>query len=65
MLWWALDTFVKDMKIRLRKNWLFILTEREVPQGENWFWSGEFMISYDGYGFVPCMTCPTACPRPT
>ena len=64
MLWWALATFVKGMKIRLRKNWLSILAEREVPQCRNWWWSGEFMINYDGYGFVPCMTCPTSCPTP-
>ena len=31
MLGWALATFVKDMKIRLRKNWLLILGERELP----------------------------------
>ena len=30
MLRWALATFVKGMKIRLRKNWLSILAEREV-----------------------------------
>ena len=35
------------------------------PERRNWWWSGEFMINYDGYGFVPCMTCPTSCPRPT
>ena len=34
-------------------------------QRRNWWWSGEFMMNYDGYGFVPCMTCPTTCPRPT
>ena len=39
--------------------------EREVPQRRNWWWSGEFMINYDGYGFVPCMTWPTSFPRPT
>ena len=31
MLGWALATFVKAMKLRLRKNWLSILAEREVP----------------------------------
>ena len=31
MLRWALATFVKGMKIRLRKNWLSILAEQEVP----------------------------------
>ena len=36
------------MNIRLRKNWLFILAEREVPQHRN-CWSHEFMINYDGY----------------
>ena len=30
MLGWALDTFVKGMKIRLHKNWLSIVAEREV-----------------------------------
>ena len=34
MLGWALATFVKGMKIRLRKNWLSILAEREVPRVE-------------------------------
>ena len=42
MLRWALATFVKGMKIRLRKNWLLILAEREVPQRRNWRWYGEF-----------------------
>ena len=66
-LWlgWALATFVKDMKIRLRNNWLSILAEREVPQCRNCWWSDAFMINYDGYGFVPCMMCPTTCPHPT
>ena len=32
MLRGALATFVKGMKIRLRKNWLPILAEREFPQ---------------------------------
>ena len=62
MLGWALATFVKDMKIRLRKNWLSILAERELP---HCWWSEEFMINYYGYGFVPCMMCPTTCSRPT
>ena len=34
MLQWALTTFVKGMKIGLRKNWLSILAEREVPSVE-------------------------------
>ena len=38
------------MKIRLRKNWLSILAEREVPQSRNCLWWDEFMINYDGYG---------------
>ena len=37
----------------------------ELLQRKNWWWSGEFMINYDGYGLVPCMTCSTSCPRPT
>ena len=37
----------------------------KVPQRRSWWWSGEFMINVDGYGFVPCITCPTSCPRPT
>ena len=47
MLGWALATFVKAMKIRLRKNRLFILalTVRSPP---GW---NEFVIDYDGYGF--------------
>ena len=64
MLQWALATFVKGMKIRLRKNWLSILAEREVPQRRYWRWNGEFMINYDGYGFVPWVTCSTSCPHP-
>ena len=62
MLRWALATFVKGMNIGLPKNWLSILAEREVPQRTNWRWYGEFMINYDGYGFVPWKTCPTSCP---
>ena len=65
MLGWALATFVKGMKIRLRKIWLSNLAEREVPQHRNCWWSDEFMINYDGYGFVLCMMCPTSCPSPT
>ena len=64
MPWWALATFVKGMEIRWCKNWLSILAEREVPQRRNCRWCDEFMINYDGYGFVPCMTCPTSCPHP-
>ena len=65
MLRWALATFVKGMKIRLRKNWLSTLAERELPQRRNWRWYGGFMINYDGCGFVPWMTCPTSCPHST
>ena len=53
------------MKIRLRKIWLSNLADREVPQHRNCWWSDEFMINYDGYGFVLCMMCPTSCPSPT
>ena len=52
MLGWTLATFVKGMKIRLRKNWLSILAEREVPQSRNCLWCDELMINYDGYGFI-------------
>ena len=53
------------MKIRLCKNWLSsILAEREVPSIEIADGPDEFMINYDGYGFVLCMTCPTSCPGP-
>ena len=31
---WVSTTFVKGMKIRLRKNWLSILAVREVPSVE-------------------------------
>ena len=31
---WALATFVKGMKIRLRKNWLSILAKRKIPRVE-------------------------------
>ena len=65
MLGWALATFVKGMKIRLRKIWLSNLAEREVPQHRNCWWSDEFMINYDGYGFVLCLMCPTSCPSPS
>ena len=41
------------MQIGLRKNWLSIFAEREVPQRTNRLWYDEFMINYDGYGFVP------------
>ena len=50
MLGWALATFVKGMKIRLRKNWLSILATREVPQSRNCLWCDELMIHYDRYG---------------
>ena len=50
MLGWALATFVKGMKIRLRKNWLSILAKREVPQSRNCLWCDELMINYDRYG---------------
>ena len=63
--WVSTGHFFKGRKIRLHKNWLSILAEREVPQRRNWWWSGEFMVNYDGYGFVLCMTCPTSCPCPT
>ena len=64
MHWVSTGHFCK-MKIRLRKNWLSNLAEREVPQHRNCWWSDEFMSNYDGYGFVLCMTCPTSCPSPT
>ena len=54
MLGWALATFVKGMKIRLRKNWLSILVEREVLQHRNCLWCDEFMITYD----LPVQTIP-------
>ena len=66
MLGWALATFVKGMKIRLRKNWLSIL-KRENPQSRNCLWCDELMINYDRYGFCcvqECMnewTCITFC----
>ena len=50
MLGWALATCVKGMKSRLRKNWLSILAEREVPQHRNCLWCDELFINYDGYG---------------
>ena len=50
MLGRALATFVKGMKIRLRKNWLSVLGERKVPQRRNCRWCDEFMVNYDGYG---------------
>ena len=50
MLGWALATFVKGVKIRLRENWLSVLADQKVPQRRNCRWSDEFMINYDGYG---------------
>ena len=47
---WALATFVKGMKIRLRKNWLSILAKRKIPQSRNCLWCDELMINYDRYG---------------
>ena len=41
---------VQGMKIRLRKNRLSILAEREVPQSRYCLWCDELMINYDGYG---------------
>ena len=32
MLEWALTTFVKSTKIRLRKSWLSVLAEWKLPQ---------------------------------
>ena len=49
MLEWALATFVKGMKMRLRKSWLSILAEWKVPQRRNCRWCDEFMINYDEY----------------
>ena len=42
---------VKDVKIRLRKNWLSVLAERKVPEAQrrNCRWCDELMINY-GYG---------------
>ena len=48
MLWWTLATFViREWKSMLRKNWLSILAEREVPQHRNCqcIWCDEFMIT--------------------
>ena len=39
-----LATFVKGMKIRLRKNWLSILAKREVPQSRNGLWCDELKV---------------------
>ena len=35
------------------------------PQRRRVWWSGVFIINYDGYGIAPCITCPSSCPRPT
>ena len=52
MLGWALATFVKGMKIRLRKNWLSILAKREVPQSRNCLWCDELIINMIDMGCV-------------
>ena len=62
MLRWALATFIKGIQIRLHKNWLSILAEREVPHVEIDDGLVNFMINYDGYGFVPAVW---RVPRPT
>ena len=59
MLGWALATYVKGVKIRLRKNWLSVLAERKVPQRRNCRWCDEFMINYDGYWL--CSVCHGLC----
>ena len=47
MLEWALATFVKGVKIRLRKSWVSILAEWTVPQRRNCRWCDEFVIMMD------------------
>ena len=42
-------TFVKGVKIRLRKNWLSVWAERKFPQRRNCRWCDEFIINYNGY----------------
>ena len=59
MLGWALATFVKGMKIRLRKNWLSILAERKFSHSRNWLWCDELMINYDRY--VLCCVWRSLC----
>ena len=49
MLELVLATFVKGMKIRLRKSRLSVLAEWKVPQRRNCWWCDEFMINSDGY----------------
>ena len=49
---WALATFVKGMKIRLRKNWLSILAKRKIPQSRNCLWCDELMIIMIDMGCV-------------
>ena len=48
MLEWVLATFVKGMKIRLRKSRL-CLAEWKAPQRRNCRWCDEFMINADEY----------------
>ena len=48
MLERVLASFVKGMKIRLRKSWLS-LAEWKAPQRRNCRWCDEFMINHDGY----------------
>ena len=49
MLEWVLATFVKGMKIRLRKSRLSVLAEWKAPQRRNCRSCDEFMINSDGY----------------
>ena len=49
MLEWVLATFVKGMKIRLRKSRLSVLAEWKAPRRRNCRWCDEFMINSDGY----------------
>ena len=48
--WVSTGHFCKGYEIRLRKNLLSILAEREVPQSRYCLWCDELMINYDGYG---------------
>ena len=66
LLWWALATlFIRVWKLGCaRIGCPFWLSEKspniDIDDGLVNLW-----FNYDGYGFVPCMTCPTSCPCPT
>ena len=64
MLWWALASFVKGMKIRLRKNLLPIMAEREVPNVEIDDGLVNLWLIMMGMGLCRVWRVPTLAPAP-